>query len=296
MADAASPPPERLAFDPIARRKPFRWSNGARVAIWVIPNIEYFPITLPGTSIRHNPVPLKPDIPNHSWREYGPRVGVWRMMDCMARFGVPGTVALNAAVCDHYPAILEAARELKWEFMGHGWTNAEMLPGMAEDDERMLLARVRDRMQAFFGVAPRGWLSPALNETWATPDLLKETGYQYTCDWVHDDQPTWLQTRSGPLMTMPYSLELNDLPVFIGRQQTPEDFYRIICAQFDQLYEDGDKHARVMAIALHPFVIGTPHRARALADAFRYLQGRDEVWFATAGEIADDFIRQTAHQ
>jgi peptidoglycan/xylan/chitin deacetylase (PgdA/CDA1 family) len=202
-----------------------------------------------------------------------------------------GSVALNAAVCDEYPAILEAARALRWEFMGHGWTNAEQLPGMPEEDERKLLARVRDRMKAFFGAAPRGWLSPALNETWATPDLLKEEGYEYTCDWVHDDQPTWLKTRSGPLMTMPYSLEVNDLPVFVGRHQTPEDFCRIIRAQFDQLYEDGETRARVMAIALHPFVIGTPHRVRALADALRYLQGRSGVWFATAGEIADDFLK-----
>jgi allantoinase len=289
-------PVDRLAYDPIVKRKPFRWSNGARVAVWVIPNIEYFPITMPGTGIRPTPTPLKPDIANHSWREYGPRVGVWRMMECMERFGVRGTVALNAAVCDHYPAILEAARELRWDFMGHGWTNAEMLPGLAEEDERALLQRVSDRMQAFFGKTPRGWLSPALNETWATPDLLKETGYQYTCDWVHDDQPTWLATRGGPLLTMPYSLELNDLPVFLARHQTPEDFRRMICAHFDQLYEDGEQHARVMAIALHPFLIGTPLRVRALADALRYLQGRSEVWFATGDEIADDFIQQTSAQ
>jgi peptidoglycan/xylan/chitin deacetylase (PgdA/CDA1 family) len=280
----------RLRFDPIARRAPFRWSNGARLAVWVIPNIEYFAIDKPGTSIRHNPVPLKPDIPNHSWREYGPRVGVWRLMECMEKLGVPGTVALNAAVCDHYPAILEETRRLGWEHMGHGWTNSEQLPGMAEDDERKLLARVRDRMKAFFGAAPRGWLAPALNETWATPDLLKEEGYEYTCDWVHDDQPTWLQTRAGPLMTMPYSIEVNDLPVFLARHQTPEDFRRIICAHAEQLVADGESHARVMAIALHPFIIGAPHRIAALAESLNHLK-KLGVWFARAGDIADDFIK-----
>jgi allantoinase len=281
---------DRLRYDPIAERRRFRWSNGARLAVWVIPNIEYFAIDKPGTSIRSNPAPLKPDIPNHSWREYGPRVGVWRLMDLMEKLRVPGSVALNAAVCDQYPAILEATRKLDWEHMGHGWTNSEHLPGMAEEDERKLLRRVRERMKAYFGVAPRGWLSPALNETWATPDLLKEEGYEYTCDWVHDDQPTWLDTRAGRLMTMPYSLELNDLPVFLARHQTPEDFRRIICAQADQLLEDGETHARVMAIALHPFIIGTPHRIGALAEALRYLKKRG-VWFAKAGEIADDFIK-----
>ncbi len=294
MADAAPHQTDRLKFDSIAGRPRLRWSNGARVAVWVIPNIEYFHITAHGASIRQNPVPMKPDIPNHSWREYGPRVGVWRLMELMQRFRVPGTVALNAAVCDHYPEILEEARRLEWEFMGHGWTNAESLTGLSEDGERALLRRVRDRMKAYFGVAPRGWLSPALNETWATPDLLKEEGYEYTCDWVHDDQPTWLSTHAGPLMTMPYSLEVNDLPAFVARHTSPEDFYRMICAQFDQLHEEGERQARVMAIALHPFVIGTPHRIRALADAFRYLQGRSGVWFATAGEIADDFVRQTS--
>lgn len=279
---------DRLRFEPIARRRPFRWSNGARVAVWVIPNIEYFPMDRPGTSIRQNPVALQPDIPNHSWREYGPRVGVWRLMECMEKLGVPGTVALNAAVCDAYPEILEETRRLGWEHMGHGWTNAEQLPGMAEADERRLIARVRDRMKAFFGTAPRGWLSPALNETWATPDLLKEEGYEYTCDWVHDDQPSWLATRAGPLLAMPYSLELNDLPVFLARHQTPEDFCRLIRAHADQLALDSERHARVMAIALHPFLIGTPNRIGALAEALGHLR-RLGVWFAKAGEIADDF-------
>jgi peptidoglycan/xylan/chitin deacetylase (PgdA/CDA1 family) len=283
---------DRLKFAGIAKRPRLCWSNGARVAVWVIPNIEYFAITGHGTSIRQNPTPLRPDIANHSWREYGARVGVWRLMELMERFRVPGTVALNAAVCDEYPEILEQARALQWEFMGHGWTNAQSMVGLSEEEERALIRRVRDRMKAYFGVAARGWLSPALNETWATPDLLKEEGYEYTCDWVHDDQPTWLTTRAGPLMTMPYSLELNDLPAFLARHCSPEDFGRAICAQFDQLYEEGEHQARVMAIALHPFVIGTPHRIRALAEAFRYLQGRPGVWFARAGEIADDFRRQ----
>jgi len=294
MSDPTTSQIERLSFNGISKRSRVRWSNGARVAIWVIPNIEYFHITGSGASIRSNPAPLRPDIPNHSWREYGPRVGVWRLMEVMNRFQIPGTVALNAAVCDHYPEILEEARGLQWEFMGHGWTNSETLTGLSENDERALIRRVRDRMKAYFGLAPRGWLSPALNETWATPDLLKEEGYEYTCDWVHDDQPTWLTTRAGPLMTMPYTLEVNDLPAFIGRHESSEDFRRMICAQFDQLYEDGESQARVMAIALHPFVIGTPHRIGALVDAFRYMQGRSAVWFARAGEIADDFIKQTS--
>lgn len=284
----------RLSYQSIASRPKWRWSNGARVAVLVVPNIEYFSITMPGTDVSPRPAPLQPDIPNHSYREYGARVGVWRLMDLMERFNVRGTVALNAAVCDHYPDILNRARELNWEFMGHGWTNSERMPGLSEEAERALLRRVRDRIKAFFGVAPRGWLSPALLGNWATPDLLKEEGYDYTCDWIHDDQPTWLETRGGRLMTMPYSIELNDLPVFLQRHLMPEDFTRMIQAHFDQLFDEGGSRARVMTIALHPFAIGTPHRIHALAEALRYLQGRGEVWFATGGEVADDFIRQTA--
>lgn len=294
MPDPTPQQANRLAYNPIAKRSRWKWSNGARVAVWVIPNIEYFSITMPGTDISPRPAPLEPDIPNHTWREYGPRVGVWRLMELMERFKVRGTVALNAAVCDHYPDILNHARDLNWEFMGHGWTNAQRLPGLSEQDERALIRRVRDRIQAFFGAAPRGWLSPALVGNWATPDLLKEEGYAYTCDWVHDDQPTWLDTRAGRLMSLPYSIEINDLPVFLARHLTPEDFNRMIRAQFDQLYEEGEGHARVMAIALHPFAIGVPHRIRAFADALRYLQGRNEIWFATGSEIAEDFIKQTA--
>ena len=294
MADPTPQQVNRLSYESIARRPKWKWSNGARVAVLIVPNIEYFSITQPGTDLSARAAPLKPDIPNHTWREYGARVGVWRLMELMDRFHVRGTVALNAAVCDHYPDILNQAREQQWEFMGHGWTNSQRMPGLSEDDERALIRRVRDRMKAFFGVAPRGWLSPALLGNWATPDLLKEEGYDYTCDWIHDDQPTWLATRAGHLMTMPYSLELNDLPVFLTRHQTPEDFTRMIQAHFDQLYEDGAQCARAMTIALHPFAIGTPYRIHGLANALRYLQGRSEVWFATGSELADDFLKQTA--
>ncbi len=295
MSDPTPQQTDRLAYDPISKRAPWRWSNGARVALWVVPNIEYFHITMGGTDLSPRPAPLKPDIPNHTWREYGARVGVWRMMEIMDRFQVRGTVALNAAVCDHYPEILNQARSLKWEFMGHGWTNSQRMPGLSEEDERALIRKVRDRMQAFFGVAPRGWLSPALCSNWATPDLLKEEGYGYICDWIHDEQPTWLETRAGKLMTMPYSLEINDLPVFLARHLTPDEFARMIKTQFDQLYEDGARHARVMGISLHPFLIGTPYRSRALAEGLRHIMGRDEVWFATGSEIAEDFVKQTAH-
>jgi allantoinase len=294
MAEPSPQQTDRLKYEPIVRRARWKWSNGARLAVWVIPNIEYFPITSPGTNLSPRATPLKPDIPNHTWREYGPRVGVWRLMELLDKLKVRGTVALNAAVCDRYPDCLEAAKDLGWEFMGHGWTNSEQLPGLSEDDERRLLARVRDRMEAFFGAPPRGWLSPALLENWATPDLLKEEGYGYTCNWIHDEQPTWLATRAGPLMTMPYPLEVNDLPAFITRHLSTEDFARMIRAQFDELYEDSKATARVMGIALHPMVIGAPHRIGALREGLKHMLGKDEVWFATGREIADDFIRQTA--
>jgi peptidoglycan/xylan/chitin deacetylase (PgdA/CDA1 family) len=277
MSEATPNQIERLAFNSISKRPRLRWSNGARVAVWVIPNIEYFHITGHGASIRQNPVPMKPDIPNHSWREYGPRVGVWRLMELMDRFRVPGTVALNAAVCDHYPEILEEARRLEWEFMGHGWTNAESLTGLSEDGERALIRRVRDRMKAYFGVAPRGWLSPALNENWATPDLLKEEGYAYTCD-----QPALARHDHA----LPAGI--NDPPAFLARHASPEDFCRRSARSSTSSrgrrkpgLRDGDRAAPVARARR-----AAPHQAPRMP--LWYLQ--DAVASGLqAGEIADDF-------
>jgi len=279
----------RFDFSPIVDRKPWRLPNGARVAVWVIPNIEHFLFDRPSTSVTAATVHLVPDVLNYSWRDYGNRAGVWRLMDVMENNGVKGTVALNSDVCERYPQVIEAGKKLDWEWMGHGENNSSMFTKFAEDEERAIIARVLSTIEKATGRRPRGWLSPALSETHNTPDLLAEAGVEYVGNWVNDEQPYPMKVKKGALYSMPYSIEVNDIPAFLEHHRTGEEFYQLICDQFDGLYESGAQSARVMAIALHPFLIGHPHRAKYLDKALQYIRTHQHVWFARGGEILDAY-------
>ncbi len=284
-------PPQhgRFAYSPITHRPPLRWPNGARVALWVIPNIEHFLIDRVSTSISDVTTRFTPDILNYGWRDYGLRVGIWRMMEVMQKFGVRGTVALNSDVCDYYPQIIEAGNRLGWEWMGHGRNNSEPLGGLDEAEERALIQAVVSRIASGTGMAPRGWLGPALTETFNTPDLLAEAGIDYVCDWTNDEQPYRMQVKTGAMFSIPYSTEINDIPAILGGKQSGESFGRMIRDQFDVLYEDGAVSGRVMSICLHPFLIGHPHRSKYLAEALAHITSRQEVWLATGSEIIDAY-------
>jgi peptidoglycan/xylan/chitin deacetylase (PgdA/CDA1 family) len=284
-------PPQhgRFAYSPITHRPPLRWPNGARVALWVIPNIEHFLIDRVSTSISDVTTRFTPDILNYAWRDYGLRVGIWRMMEVMQKFGVRGTVALNSDVCDYYPQIIEAGNRLGWEWMGHGRNNSEPLGGLDEAEERALIQAVVSRIASGTGMAPRGWLGPALTETFNTPDLLAEAGIDYVCDWTNDEQPYRMQVKTGAMFSIPYSTEINDIPAILGGKQSGESFGRMIRDQFDVLYEDGAVSGRVMSICLHPFLIGHPHRSKYLAEALAHITSRQEVWLATGSEIIDAY-------
>ena len=277
----------RFDYSPIVDRPPLRWPNGARVALWVIPNIEHFLFNLPSTSISGATAGLKPDVLNYSWRDYGVRVGIWRMMEIMERHNVRGTVALNSEVCKHYPRIIEAGNKLRWEWMGHGTTNSILLPTLSEAQERPLIKEVVATITKDTGRAPRGWLSPALSESVHTLDILAENGIEYVGNWVNDDQPYPMRVKKGSMFSMPYSSEINDIPALLGLHQSPEHFGQMICDQFDVLYEDGAKTGRVMSICLHPFLIGHPHRSKYFAKALAHITSRQEVWLATGSEIVD---------
>jgi peptidoglycan/xylan/chitin deacetylase (PgdA/CDA1 family) len=264
-----------------------RWPNGARVAVWVIPNIEHFLFDRPSTSISDATARLKPDVLNYSWRDYGVRVGIWRMMEVMERHGVKGTVALNSEVCRHYPRIIEEGRKLGWEWMGHGITNSTLLNAQSEAEERTLIREVVGTIAKAVGKAPRGWLSPALSETVHTLDILAENGIEYVGNWVNDEQPYPMRVKKGAMFSIPYSSEINDIPALLGLHQSPERFGRMICDQFDVLYEDGARTGRVMSICLHPFLVGHPHRSKYFAQALAHITSRQEVWLATGGEIID---------
>jgi allantoinase len=270
-------------YQAIVDRPRVTWPNGARVAVWVIPNIEHFHIEIGNQA---------PDIRNHSRRDYGNRVGVWRIIEVLAKHGVRGTVALNAEVGRFYPRIMEEVTKLQWELMGHGLTNSVLLTGLPKEKEAEVIAEAREIIGQW-GQIMRGWLGPGLGETWHTLDLLREHGVEYVCDWVNDDLP---YRMNNGLYSIPYSIELNDMPLFNMPSIDIGEFERRIRETFDVLYEEGARNGRVMAIALHPFLIGVPHRIRTLDRALSYIASHGSVWFATGSEIIDAYGSQEQSQ
>jgi allantoinase len=291
-APGVPPAHGRYDYSAIVDRPVLRWPNGARVALWVIPNIEHFLFNLPSTSMA-SIGPLNPDIRNYSWRDYGVRVGIWRMMEIMERYGVKGTVALNSDVCGEYPRIIEEGKQLGWEWMGHGITNSIIINAQGEKDERALIKQVVTTITKSVGKAPRGWLGPALSETVNTLDILAENGIEYVGDWVSDDQPYPMKVKKGRMFSMPYSQEINDIPAMLGLHRSGEEFGQMIRDQFDVLYEDGAKTGRVMSICLHPFLIGHPHRSKYFAQALAHITSRQEVWVTTGSQILDAYMKNS---
>lgn len=277
----------RYDYSPIVSRDPLKFPDGARVAVWVVPNIEHFVFDRPSTSIADFTATLVPDVLNYAWRDYGVRVGVWRMIDVMEKNGIRGTVALNSDVCQHYPQIIEATTSLNWEHMGHGKTNSVWINQQPETEERALIREVLDTIGQATGRRPKGWLSPSLTESLNTPDLLAEEGVEYLADWANDEQPYPMRVRKKALLSLPYSIEINDITVFLGNHGTAEEFYSRIVDQFDVMYEEGKTSGRIMSISLHPFLIGHGFRSKYLDLALRHIRSREDVWLATGSEISD---------
>jgi peptidoglycan/xylan/chitin deacetylase (PgdA/CDA1 family) len=278
----------------INSRRPLKWPNGARVALWVIVNVEFFALdrAMPGDS---NERPKGDDgtpfVRHWSQRDYGNRVGIVRFMDLLSAHGIRSTVASNSDVCDHHPEVVEAAAKLDWEFMGHCETNTARLNEIPAEDEHKTIRHVLQRIEKATGKKPVGWLGSGLQETWNTLDYLIEEGCSYIADWVNDDQPYTMNVDGKSIVSVPYSYELNDNAAIVRSKWTPGEFERMIKDQFDVLYEEGAKSGRVMAIALHPFVMGQPHRIAALKRALQYIDGFEGVWKATGSEIADAYLK-----
>jgi peptidoglycan/xylan/chitin deacetylase (PgdA/CDA1 family) len=284
----------RFAFSPISQRPPLKLPNGARVAVWVIPNVEHFLFDRPSTSLTPITTGLVPDVLNYSWRDYGPRVGFWRLLDVLAKHGVKATAALNSDVCKYYPELIKAGNENGWEWMAHGKNNSTLITKLDEDQERAMIKEVIDTIEQGTGKRSRGWLSPALSETVNTPDLLAEAGIEYTANWVNDEQPYPMKVKQGSLVSLPYAIELNDIPAFLDLKQSGEQFATMIRDTFDTLHEDSAASARVMAISLHPFLIGHPHRSKPFERALQYIRDSGDAWFATGSEILDWYKSQGA--
>ena len=285
-----------LAYVPITRRPQLTWPDGARVALWVNPNIEFFGLddVMPGN--RNERVPRDraqiPNVRNWAVRDYGNRVGIWRIMEVLTRHGIRASAALNSQVCDHHPEIIEEAGRLGWELIGHNQTNALRLTEMDAAEERKALHATIDRIEAASGKRPVGWLGAGLGETWNTLDYLAEAGIRYVCDWVNDDQPYLFEIGAPPLVSLPYSVQTNDVPAYFEMKVSVPEFEAMLRRQFDTLYREGETIPRVMAIAVHPFVTGQPHRIGALDSALEYICSHPGVWHATAWEIVQHFLAQ----
>ena len=268
-------------YSPLPSRPRLTWPDGKRVAFYVGLNIEHFLPGKPSTSIW--PLDLDPDPLNHGWREYGARVGIWRTIDILDRHGVRASALLNSDVAEHTPQIVKAGVERDWAWLAHGRTNSVLHTGYEANEERRVLTDITDTIETSTGKRPKGWMGPALTETHNTPQLLSELGYQYVLDWTNDDQPYRLNVPG--MLSVPYTVELNDLGVFLRGLSGP-DFLQMVKDQYDVLRDDSADTGRVMALALHPFVIGQPFRAKYLDLALRYIAAQPDVWMTTSDEIA----------
>ncbi len=284
----ALPNADRFAYRPITRRTAYRWPNGAGLAVYLGFNLEHFAFG-EGLGAGIGPASPEPDVLNHAWREYGNRVGAWRCLELFDQLALPAATLINTALYDHCPELVAACVARGDELVGHGHSNAERQGGLDEAGERELLVHCRERMRIHSGVAPAGWLSPWISESRVTPDLLAETGYRYTLNWCHDDQPQPMRTRGGqPLWSVPYPQELNDIPMIVARQMDGKDFAQMIVDNFDEMLEQSRAQALVMGIALHPYIVGQPYRLRHLRKALGHIAAaRDNgtVWVATPGAI-----------
>lgn len=253
-------------------------------------NIEHYQVDRPSTSIFGGTAGLAPDPLNYGWRDYGSRVGIWRLIESLDRHGVPASVLLNSDVCSRYPQIMRAGLDRNWAWLAHGRDNSTFQAGMSREEERAYLAEVVTTIEKATGRRPQGWLGPALTETFETPSLLAELGLGYTLDWTNDDQPYELSVPG--MLSVPYSIEMNDVTLFVSKSYTGPQFLEAVKDQLDQLYADSADSGRVMALCVHPFSVNQPFRHKYFDQALQYIAGHEGVWLTTADEIADAYRQQ----
>jgi peptidoglycan/xylan/chitin deacetylase (PgdA/CDA1 family) len=283
---------DRVPYDPIVSRPPFKLPNNARVAVWTIVNVEnWLPENAMPRAVLSPPMgqPLLPDVPNWCWHEYGMRVGFWRFLEVLKKRNIRATFALNGTALQEYPQACSAALEAGWEFMGHGYVQKPM---HKVEDQAASIRQTMSAIEAFTGKPPRGWESPGLTETEATVDHLAEAGIEYVADWVLDDQPVNIKTRHGNMVSVPYTVEINDVVMFAVQQKSSEELLIRGRDQFDQLYKEGATIPRVMAISIHPYLTGAPHRIRYLEALYDHILQHEGVALMTGAEIMDVYKSQ----
>ncbi|MGZ8155624.1 MAG: polysaccharide deacetylase family protein [Burkholderiales bacterium] len=282
--------PDRVDYLPLIDRPIIKWPNDARVAFWVAPNVEHYEYLPPLDGLR-NPWPRTPlpDAQQYSMHEYGNRVGFWRLLEVLDHYGIRCSTTLNVGVLEHFPDIADAMLARDWTFVNHGFYNTRYITTFSEDQERELFQRCREIFKQRTGRELKGQSGPAASNTERTPDIVAEAGFIYQTDWKIDDQPLPIKVRSGRLMCIPYTSELNDAPLM--RYHHEGDYYARICkAQFDQLYREGEESGRLMCIAFHPYIMGRPDRVRYLDEVLDYILSHERVWQATTDEIAEYYL------
>ena len=285
-------PKDRVPYSAIIDRPPLALPGGARMIIWTIVNVEEWDIERPmPRSVLSPPMgqPLMPDLPNWAWHEYGMRVGFWRLLDCLKRFEIPVTLAINGSVCTTYPRVASAALEAGWEFIGHGFNQRPM---HQIEDELEVINQTIEAIRSFTGRVPRGWESPGLTETFDTIDHLAAAGIEYVADWVLDDQPVEIATKDGSVLSIPYTVETNDITMIALQQHESREIFERTKAQFDQLYQESSEITRIMAIGLHPYITGAPHRIGQLETFLSYLNDKPGVLMWTGEQILDWYRSQ----
>jgi peptidoglycan/xylan/chitin deacetylase (PgdA/CDA1 family) len=281
----------RFAYRAITDRPDYTWPGEKRLAVYVGLNLEHFAFG-EGLGAELAPGGPQPDVLNYAWRDYGNRVGAWRMRDMFDALDMPVSVLANSAMYDHAPDLMAAFRARGDEVVGHGRTNSERQSVLDRTAEAALIAETTDVLAQAEGVAPKGWLSPWIAESHHTPDLLAEAGYGYTLNWCMDDQPVWMQTSAGRLLSIPYPQEVNDIPSIVARKDSAAQFADMIIDNFDEMLEQSKTQPLVMGIALHPYLVGQPYRLRHLRNALLHIcNQRDKVWLTTSGGI-HDYCRQ----
>ncbi len=288
-------PRERCDYSAIVDRPPLKLPGGARLVFWSIVNYEVWDISRPmARQVLPAPtgVPLMPDVVHWAWHEYGMRVGCWRFFELYEKHGIRPTLAANARICEDYPRVAEQARTAGWEFMGHAY---DQMPIHKNEDQAGMINRSMDIIEKFAGKRPVGWLGPGLTQTLETPELLKKAGVQYIGDWVYDDEPTVIRTAEGPLVTLPYTIELNDIPMMIIQHHESDYLLKRAIDQFDRLYAESAKRPKIMSLAIHPYISGQPHRIKYLEQIYDYVSRFEGVvhwngeqildWYRTAAPV-----------
>ena len=287
---------DRYGWSILPRRKPVRWPGSARIALWVVPALEWFPLDMKGKPFKPPGalVTSYPDLRHYTLRDYGNRVGIFRVMKALDRLGIRASVAVNAAVAARHPSLVKACVDRGWEVIGNGLDMDHLhYEGLPKEEERKLIEESLAILRRISGQKIRGWLSPARSESFATLDLAAAAGIDYVCDWINDDMPYAMRAESHSLHSLPLSNDIDDYTILVQNRHAEDAYAQQICDQFDVLYKESETQGgRILALSLHPWVIGQPYRIGALEQALKHVMGHEGVWAATGSEILDAFTTQ----